>query len=83
MKQAVFITHPAYEVVRGALTFHITYYNNRDLTLEPHKGLLNVKKAFGLGADVELVFLRATALGVFRLYVNGQRVGQDVDGKTV
>ena len=83
MKQAIFITHPAYEVVRGALTFHITYYNNRDLTLEPHKGLLNVKKAFGLGADVERVILRATALGVFRLYVNGQRVGQDVDGKTV
>ena len=83
MKQAAFITHPAYESLRGASTFNITYYNNRELPLEPHIGLLNVKKSFGLGTDVERVILRATALGVFRLYVNGKRVGQRVDGETV
>ena len=83
MKTANWITHRDYEVVRGKETWDIVYYNNRDKALEPQKGLLNIGKAFSLSGDAENVTVRATALGVFRLYLNGRRIGQTIDGKTV
>ena len=83
MKTAIWITHRDYEVVRGRETWDVSYYNSRELPLEPRKGLLNIKKDFAVPADVEKVTVRATALGVFRLYLNGKRVGQTIGGKTV
>ena len=83
MKQAIFITAPSYKVVASNVSHDIANFNRRSLPFEPHHGLLNVKKMFTVGDDAEKVILRATAAGVFRLYLNGNRVGQEIDGKMV
>ncbi len=74
MKSAKFITKQGHS---APFTERIEGKNNRALTLEPGNGLLNVKKDFSIHKDVERVILRATALGIFCLYVNGKRVGND------
>jgi hypothetical protein len=83
MKAAAFITQRDFDVLKGDYTWNIPYKNNRDIRYEPRNGILNVKKDFTLKGEVEKVTLRATALGVFRLYVNGKRVGTEINGKTV
>ncbi len=83
MKAAAFITQRDFDVLKGDYTWNIPYKNNRDIRYEPRNGILNVKKDFALKGEVEKVVLRATALGVFRLYVNGKRVGTEINGKTV
>ncbi len=61
----------------ATFTERITNRNNRSLTLDYGDGILNVKKNFLIEKEFERVVLRATALGVFRLYVNGKRVGNE------
>lgn len=61
-------------------SLHFFYRKNRgkkqtNATLEEGDGILNIKKEFSLDKDVERVVLRATALGIFFLYINGERVG--------
>jgi hypothetical protein len=58
-----------------SFTERIEGRNKRTLTLEEGDGILNIKKEFSLDKDVERVVLRATALGIFCLYINGERVG--------
>ncbi len=80
MKHGSFITKNGN---KAAFIERINGRNNRGVTLEPRDGILNVKKEFSIGSEVKSIILRATALGVFRLYVNGKRVGKNVGGKTV
>lgn len=74
MKNAKFITKKCHS---ASFTERINGKNNRALTLEPGDGILNIKKEFSLDKDVDRVILRTTALGVYRLYINGERVGND------
>ena len=83
MKNAHWITHRDYQTIPGTLTWNINYYNSRELPLEPGAGLLNIRKCFRVSSSVASVTLRATALGIFRLYINGKRVGVEQDGRTV
>ena len=74
MKSAKFITKNGHS---ASFTERIEGKNNRALTLEPGDGILNIKKEFSLGDGIDRVILRATALGVYCLYLNGKRVGND------
>lgn len=51
-------------------------FNSKSIPLEKGDGLLLVKGAFSLKKG-EKAILRATALGIFDVYVNGKRVGND------
>ena len=83
MDKTLLITHREHEIEVKGDSWNFDYYNSHDIPLKPLKGLLNLKKNFSLENDVKTVTVKATALGVFRLYVNGKRVGHLVDGKTV
>ena len=74
MKNATFITKKGHS---ASFIERINGKNNRALTLEPRDGILNIKKEFSLNDDVDRVILRTTALGVYRQYINGERVGND------
>ncbi len=80
MKNASFITKKG---LSAFFTEKIDGRNNRAVTLELGDGILNIKKEFSPGCGVERVIVRATALGVFRLYLNGKRIGKNTNGKTV
>lgn len=85
MKKGVFISYPAMEGKTFAHPWHSTrVYNNASLKLEPGEGLLNALCSFvpDPGRAVEKILLRATALGIFDIFANGQRVGTlGEDGK--
>ncbi len=53
------------------------FYNSADRTIEPGEGLAAFRCEFDLPQGTEKVELCATALGVFDIYVNGQRVGNE------
>ena len=53
------------------------FFNNPETTLEPEDGLAAFRCEFDLPKGTEKVTLKATALGVFDVYVNGKRVGNE------
>lgn len=83
MNKEYFITNDDYEVDTKGNVSWFDFYNSHDLPLEPLSGLLNVKGTFSLNKKAAKITASATALGVFRLYINGSRVGRTVEGKTV
>ncbi len=82
MKKARFITHPALEGKSHAHAWQNMKFNSYDRELEPGKGLLNLLCEFAPepGRAIEKITLRATALGIFDIFVNGARVGHEIDG---
>lgn len=76
MDNQMWITHPHHEPPAPRNDW-LTFYNSRELPLKPQKGILNVKKAFSLRAPVKRASVISSALGIYRLYVNGQRVSND------
>lgn len=77
MKKGLFISHPSLEGKSYAHPWNSArVYNNYSLELEPENGLLNVLCSFtpDPGRAVEKVTLRATALGIFDIFANGQRI---------
>ncbi len=82
MKKARFITHPALEGKSHAHAWQNMKFNSYDRELEPGEGLLNLLCEFAPepGRAVEKITLRATALGIFDIFVNGARVGREIDG---
>ena len=78
MKNASFLCNPA---IRFEPKPHpwgeSRYYNSRDLTLDPEEGLASFRFGFSLPSGTEKLMLRATALGVFELFLNGARVGNE------
>ena len=79
MEKGKFITYPGLE---GTPYEHPwkskdRVFNSRDEELLPGKGILNVKKTFSPDPAKNLVSARvtATALGVFDMFVNGERIG--------
>jgi len=53
------------------------FFNSADRTLTPGDGLSAFRCEFDLPKGTEKVTLTATALGVFDVYVNGKRVGNE------
>ena len=82
MKKARFITHPSLVGNPVEHPWKNMKYNSYERDLVPGKGLLNLLCEFAPepGRAVEKITLRATALGIFDLFLNGQRVGLEVDG---
>ncbi len=78
MKQAVFITNPAAQVqaTKNPWT-NDRVFNHYGITLEPGEGLPLFRRDFSLPAGTVKTVLRATALGVFEMYLNGRRVGDE------
>ncbi len=76
MDNQIWITHPDYEPLKLRASW-LTFYNSHDLPLEPQKGILNVRKDFSLQGKVKKATIVSSALGVYLLYVNGQRVSCD------
>ena len=78
MKNAVFICNPA-EVRR--IYPHPwksgLHYNSARETILPEEGTVTFRRDFTLPENTALVMLRATALGVFHLFLNGVKVGNE------
>jgi len=84
MKQAVFITHPNYICRRYKNPwddngYALGKYNCKELEFEPFDGILTLMRSFDIenGRQVSKVTVKATALGIFDLFFNGKRVGDD------
>ncbi len=58
-------------------------YNSKSIGFEPGNGLVIFKRDFKLPKDAATVKIRATALGLFELYLNGERVGSGRPGAKV
>ena len=58
-------------------------FNSKDIDLEPGDGQVLFLREFSINKAVRRVLLRATALGIFELYLNGERVGHTTDGGKV
>lgn len=58
-------------------------YNSKELAFEPGRGQVLFRRDFSAGKEARKVTLRATALGIFELFLNGKRVGQRRGGKMV
>ncbi len=57
-------------------------YNNRSMILPDEGGIVWFKRAFTKSAD-DTVSIEASSLGIFDLFVNGERVGSFEDGALV
>lgn len=81
MKKAVFITNGSAGKYRWENPWaqgHV--FNSRSMELPGGEGLMLFRRDFCVEPGMTGVILRATALGVFDLYVDGCRVGTPVDG---
>ncbi|MBQ6826319.1 MAG: family 78 glycoside hydrolase catalytic domain [Clostridia bacterium] len=84
MKKALFITNNNYSEQSFPNPWGSGVFNNRNLKLEAREGILTFKKSFSLkDKTVKSVILRSTALGVYEMYLNGERIGRKVNQKTV
>ncbi len=82
MKNTLFITHPTKRlfVPQGERP---SFYNDRKHPLVPKNGILNVKKNFTVQKALKKATVTSTALGVYRLFVNGMRVGTTTENGMV
>lgn len=86
MKKAKFITHPGSALPEYSHPWKNMHYNSYDTELPRGDGLLTVKRVFlpDPSRRVESVVVRATALGIFDMFMNGVRIGNaDADGYIV
>ncbi|MBO7176540.1 MAG: family 78 glycoside hydrolase catalytic domain, partial [Clostridia bacterium] len=84
MKKAVFITHPDLKPVVYEHPWHKQgrVFNSKSLDLPPENGLLTLLTFFDCKKPVKCATVRATALGMFDLRLNNQRIGINTpDGK--
>lgn len=77
MRYGKFIYNDDQVVKEGWSAWNITFYNSREYTLEPREGILALKRSFSVNCKKELkkATLCATALGVFRLFIDDNEVG--------
>lgn len=87
MKKAIFISNPidvkrTYEHPwhrKGGML-----YNSKELDFEPRDGQVLYMHTFSPRCAVKKATIRATALGIFELFLNGERVGTRTDcGKII
>jgi len=77
MKKARFITCPTYVELDTNTPWGNGFYNNKGVDITPFDDISDYVKTFTAQKSVSRATLRATALGTFELYLNGQRVGTD------
>ncbi len=82
MDKNLFITHPAYQPMELRMDW-LCFYNSRKYPLAPQKGILNIKKEIHAVKPIKRAAITSTALGVYRLFVNGERVGNPCDDSLV
>lgn len=76
--QAKFICNPGFKADEKSHPWaSARFYNSPEHHLEPGEGLAAFRCEFDLPKGTEKVTLCATALGVFDIYVNGKRVGNE------
>lgn len=73
MNPISFITHPHLSVVPQEPTWKLKYNNSYDRPLLPGAGILTLKRSFA-ASQARRVRLWVSALGIFRLYLNGQEI---------
>ena len=91
MKKGIFIKHPTKQNPSYEHAWkHRAYYNSKDIPLEPGEGIVLIRKDFSpvlktgsVKKDIAGVTLRAAALGMFDLFLNGERIGTNENGTTV
>ncbi len=84
MKKAVFISSSEYKCRTYLKTWEVAVYNSHELRLEPYEGILTVKRSFRVKEkNIDKVIVRATALGIFDMYINGERIGEKNSSGTV
>ena len=85
MKIASLLTHPSLVCKTYENPWKDMKYNNYDYDLLPADGLLTMlcKFSFNPSKNVASVKLRATALGIFDIFINGKRVCHNVNGDLV
>ena len=83
MKQGRFITHPDLSGKKYDHPWKNKKFNSYERVFEPGEGILNVKCEFtpDPSKKLESATVRATALGIFDMFVNGMRV-VNFDGDT-
>ncbi len=85
MKLGRFITHPEYEGQKYGNPWSNMTFNSFEQDLVPGNGILNLKYEFDILPERYLrrAVLRATALGIFDIYLNGARVNitRDSEGR--
>ncbi|MBQ0102284.1 MAG: family 78 glycoside hydrolase catalytic domain, partial [Firmicutes bacterium] len=81
MKQGKFITCERLEAKSYEHAWHmhnrLTTFNSYEHKLEPGDGILTVKKSFEIKKKIRRVKVRATSLGIFDMFINGVRIGED------
>ncbi len=82
MRTAKFITHPGYAEQSHENPWQNMKFNSYEKELPCGNGLLTLKREFSPDPSrkVKSVCVRATALGIFDMFVNGVRVGRAEDG---
>lgn len=81
MKKGILISHSEYSSTNEKVAGFGIKYQKIDSPFEPLNGLLYAKKSFKLDMeDVERVTVRATALGIFNIFLNGKNIGEDENG---
>lgn len=86
MRNAKFITCPGAALPEYGHPWKNVKFNNYDMELPRGNGLLTVKRVFlpDPSRRVESVVVRATALGIFDMFMNGIRIGNfTADGDVV
>ena len=76
MKQARFIYNPRHIVNTAENPWGNGVFNTREMELPAREGLALFRCDFGAVGAAKVV-LRATALGVFNVFVNGERIGNE------
>ncbi|MBQ7347077.1 MAG: family 78 glycoside hydrolase catalytic domain [Clostridia bacterium] len=82
MKHAVWITHPQYTPRRYQNPwddhgYALGRYNCKALPFAPYDGILTLLTSFSPKKAVVSAILTATALGIYDVFLNGRRVGND------
>ena len=85
MKSSRLITHPIYLTKKPQKETDTPVSNIMFQTIDspfvPGEGILTLKKTFSVDKDtVSKITVKATALGIFDMYLNGKRVGEDENG---
>jgi len=79
MKKGVFITNPSIKPIEHAYSWQKTgaLYAAREIDVPREDGLLTFCRRFSLDKTVKRATLRATALGIFDVHINGVRIGTE------
>ncbi len=81
MKTSRLITHPNFSTKKPEMPWANIQFQTIDTPFIPGEGILNLKKSFSLDKEnVSKITVKATALGIFDMYLNGKRIGEDENG---